>query len=69
MSEISDAYLTEQHLQLHIEMYPNYTFEILTSPCLQLRHHSHYSTVTTDCDLKTIVFGGQNLAGNKSQRN
>lgn len=69
MSEISDAHLTEQHLQLHIEMYPNYIFKILTSPCFQLRHHNHYSTVTTDCDLKMIVFGGQNSAGNKSHGN
>lgn len=50
-------------------MCPNYTFEFLTSPCFQLRHYSHYSTVTTDCDLKTLVFGGQNLAGDKSHRN
>jgi len=69
MSEISDAHLTEQHSQLHIEMRPNYTFEFLTSPCFQLRHHSRYSTVTTDCDLKMLTFGGQNLAGDKSHGN
>lgn len=69
MSEISDAHLTQQHSQLHIEMCPNYALEILTSLCFQLRHHSHYSTVTTDCDLKMLVFGGQNLAGDKSHRN
>lgn len=69
MSEISDAHLTEQPSQLHNETYPNYTFEFLTSPCFQLRHHSHYSTETADRDLKMLVFGGQNSAGDRSYRN
>lgn len=68
MSEISDAHLTEQPSLLHNEKCPNYTFQFLTSPCFQLSHHSHYSTVTTDCDLKMLVFGGQN-SGDKKCRN